>query len=155
MQQRRPDRLGRRLGVVATTVAALMLWGLHPAFAAGDVQTIIPIQQFTVTPSTRLVDDQLVSVEWSNIIPSPTDVSLAIRECAPGAFDTAHCSTLAFVDPTTSGTDTVNVLRSVGTGAYRCPADGSSVPCLVVLTTLTEGVTFGVYANAPITFAPK
>ena len=100
----------------------------------------------TVTPSTNLVDGQLVSVSISGF---PANTAIAVVECGPGAVDANGCDlrTLQYVTTDANG----HVVTPFVVAAVLSPFNGS-VDCRTAVCTVGAG-TFDVSATAGASIA--
>ena len=132
--------IARRAGVVC---ALLVIAALVSSPAAAQVAPSV-----VVSPSTDLVDGQIVSVEASGF---PANTTLAVVECQAGATTRSDCDagTVALLSSDASGqvaTDyaTSRVIFTGSLGRLDCATDA----CVLVVATLNEAVV----AAAPISF---
>jgi Neocarzinostatin family len=130
----------RRWGAVLLVVG-VSVWGTGgPASAATSL---------AVTPSTNLVDGQLVSVAISG---SPASTSIGVVECVLGAVNANGCDlrTLQYVTTDASGHVVTPFIVSAKLATSNGTVDCRTVSCSIGAGTFDLSAT----AGAPITFNP-
>ena len=103
----------------------------------------------TVTPSTNLVDGQLVSVSISGF---PADTSIAVVECGPGAIDANGCDlrTLQYLTTDANGQLVTPFIVAAVLSTFNGTVDCRTAACSVGAGTFDLSAT----AGAPIAFNP-
>jgi hypothetical protein len=126
--------------------AVLLVVGLGVGGMGG---TAVAATTLTVTPSTDLVDGQLVSVSISGF---PATTSIGVVECALGAVNANGCDLRTLQYPTTDANGHVVTPFIVGAklSTANGPVDCRTTACSIGAGTFDQSAT----AGAPITFNP-
>lgn len=127
----------------------IAVFGVVGLVVCGNGADAGAVTSLTVTPSTNLVDGQLVSVSISGF---PANTEIAAVQCGPGAVNANGCdlSTLQYVTTDANGHVTtafvVAAVLSTGSGNVDC----RTVTCRVGAGTFDQSVT----AGQAIAFSP-
>ena len=131
MEVRSRRQRGHPLAAAAGVVAATVLASAGPAAAGSG--TALPVPTFGLDPSGLFFDGEGTTASWSNQFVGLTETTFRVDECAPGGLDADHCTTLATVAATNSGSVHVTAHKVVGGAGYTCGMEPGVDQCTVYL----------------------